>query len=159
VSVMSSSCLWLILAPKMFQLCTNELVLVLCRLVWVVEACQFFLVPSRSSNTPLYPSKVLQTRQHAPTPYFSIVFSLDSHLSPSRSWEHAPMPHLKLLKNMLLGHFFWKRNKNCNSYGLMKIWSNFIHSNVPNYKTIKVFKQKILHISLSSYITLYIESQ
>jgi hypothetical protein len=26
-----------------------------------------------------------------------------------------------------------KKNKNCNSYGLMKIWSNFNHSKVPNY--------------------------
>jgi hypothetical protein len=37
------------------------------------------------------------------------------------------MPHLKLSKNMFLGQ------KNCNSYGLMKIWSNFNHSKVPNY--------------------------
>jgi len=28
-----------------------------CRPVWVSEACQFFRVPSRSSNTPLYASK------------------------------------------------------------------------------------------------------
>jgi hypothetical protein len=46
VSLVSSSCMWLVLAPKMFQLCTNHLVLVLCRFMWVVEACQFFLVPS-----------------------------------------------------------------------------------------------------------------
>jgi hypothetical protein len=32
---------------------------VLCKPVWVSEACQFFLVPSRSSNTPLYPSSVV----------------------------------------------------------------------------------------------------
>ncbi len=36
---------------------------------------------------PLYPSKVLQARERAPTPYSFIIFSLDSHLSPSRSWE------------------------------------------------------------------------
>jgi hypothetical protein len=36
---------------------------------------------------PLYPSKVLQAKEHALTPYSSVVFSLDSHLSPSRSWE------------------------------------------------------------------------
>jgi len=36
---------------------------------------------------PLYPSKVLQARERAPTSYSSVVFSLDSHLSPSRSWE------------------------------------------------------------------------
>ncbi len=40
----------------------------------------------------------------------------------------------KTFKNI----FFWdkeieKKNKNCNSYGLMIIWSNFNHSKVPNY--------------------------
>jgi hypothetical protein len=43
------------------------------------------------------------------------------------------MPHLKLSKNMLLGQRNLKTNKNCNSYGLMKIWPNFNHSKVPNY--------------------------
>jgi hypothetical protein len=74
-------------SPKVFQLCTDHLVLVLCKFVWVVEACQFALVPSWSSSTPLYPSKVLQTRECALIPYSSTVFNLDSHLSPSRSWE------------------------------------------------------------------------
>jgi hypothetical protein len=46
VNLVSSSCPWFILTPKVFQLCTNQLVLVLCRFVWVVEACQFFLIPS-----------------------------------------------------------------------------------------------------------------
>jgi hypothetical protein len=87
VSLVNPSCPWLVLAPKVFQLCTNHLVLVLCRFVWVVEACEFFLVPSQNSSTPLYPSKVLRAKERAPTPYSSIVFSLDSHLSPSRSWE------------------------------------------------------------------------
>ncbi len=76
VSFMSPSCLWFILAPKVFQLCINCLVLVLCKYVWVIEACQFFLVPSRSSNTPLYPSKVLRTKEHAPTPCSSVVLCL-----------------------------------------------------------------------------------
>jgi len=48
---------WLVLAPKVLQLCTNHLVRVVCRPMWVNEACELFLVPSRSSNTPLYPSK------------------------------------------------------------------------------------------------------
>ncbi len=33
-------CPWLILAPKVLQLCTNHLVLVLCRSMWVVDVCQ-----------------------------------------------------------------------------------------------------------------------
>jgi hypothetical protein len=89
VSLVSPSCPWLVLAPKVLQLCVNHLVLVLCKFMWVVEACQFFLVPSRNSSTPFYPSKVLWANEHAPTPYSSDVFNLDSHLSPSKSWEHV----------------------------------------------------------------------
>jgi hypothetical protein len=76
VSLMCLCCPWLVLAPKVLQLCTNHLVLVLCRSVWVNEAYQLFLVPFRSSSTPLYPSKVLRARECAPTPYFSAVFCL-----------------------------------------------------------------------------------
>jgi len=32
-------CPWFILAPKVLKLCTNHLVLVLCRSMWVVDAC------------------------------------------------------------------------------------------------------------------------
>ncbi len=89
VSLVSSNCPWWVLAPKVLQLCTNHFVLVLGRFMWVIEACQFFLVPSRSSSTPLYPSKVLRVRECALTPYSSAIFNLDSYLSPSRSWEHV----------------------------------------------------------------------
>ncbi len=57
VSLVCPCCPWLILAPRMLQLCTNHFVWVVCRPVWMSEACQLFLVPSQSSNTPLYPSK------------------------------------------------------------------------------------------------------
>jgi len=50
--------------------------LVLCKPVWVNKACQFFLVPSWSSSTPLYPSKVLRAREHASTSCSSVVFCL-----------------------------------------------------------------------------------
>jgi hypothetical protein len=32
-------CLWLVLAPKVLQLCINHLLLVLCKFVWVVDVC------------------------------------------------------------------------------------------------------------------------
>ncbi len=80
-------CPWLVLAPKVFQPYINHLVLVLCRFVWIVENCQFFVVPSRSSSTPFYPSKMMWTRERALIPYSSVVFNLDSHLSPSRNWD------------------------------------------------------------------------
>jgi hypothetical protein len=83
VSFVNPSCPCLILAPKVFQLCINHLVLILCRSMWVIETCQFFLVSSQSSITPLYPSKVLRTRERTPTSYSSAVFNLDSHLNPS----------------------------------------------------------------------------
>jgi hypothetical protein len=89
VNLVCLSCPWLVLAPKVLQLCTNHLVLVLCRSMWIIEACQTFLVPSRSFSTSLYPSKVLWARERPqllPFPLFSI---WDSHLSPSRSWERV----------------------------------------------------------------------
>jgi hypothetical protein len=75
-SLVCSNCPWLVLALKMFQLCTNHFVLVLCKFVWVSEACHFVLIPSRSSNTPFYPSIVLRAREHALTLCPSIVFNL-----------------------------------------------------------------------------------
>jgi len=53
---------WWVLALKVLQLCTNHLVWVVCRPMWVSEVCQLFLVPSRSSNKPLYPSKCCELR-------------------------------------------------------------------------------------------------
>jgi len=57
VSLVCPCCPWLVLTPKVLQLRTNHLVWVLCRPMWVSEACQFFLVSSQSSSTPFYPSK------------------------------------------------------------------------------------------------------
>jgi hypothetical protein len=68
VSLVCPNCPWLVLALKVLQLCTNHFVLVLCRSVWVSEACHFFLVPSQSSNTPLHPFIVLRTKEHAAIP-------------------------------------------------------------------------------------------
>jgi hypothetical protein len=76
VNLVNPSCPWFVLAPKMLKPCTNHLVLVLCKSVWEVEACQFFLISSWSSSMPLYPSKVLRTRERAPTPCSSIIFCL-----------------------------------------------------------------------------------
>jgi hypothetical protein len=53
VILVSPNCPWLVLAPKVIQLCINHFVLVLCRSVWVSEACHFVLVPSRNFSMPL----------------------------------------------------------------------------------------------------------
>jgi len=74
VSFVCPCCMWFILAPKVLPLCTNYFVLVLYRSVWVHKAYQLLLVPSWSSSTPLYPSKVLRARERASTSYSSTVF-------------------------------------------------------------------------------------
>jgi hypothetical protein len=76
VSLLCPGYPWLVLAPKVLHLCTNQLLLVLCRSVWVNKACHFFLVPSLSSSTAFYPFIVLRAKERAPTLCPSIVFSL-----------------------------------------------------------------------------------
>jgi len=66
---------WLVLAPQVFQLCTNHFVWVVCRPVWVSEACQLFLVPSWSSNTPFYPSKCCELGSVFRLLLFSLFFT------------------------------------------------------------------------------------
>jgi len=39
VNLVNPSCPWLVLAPKVLQLCINHLVLVLCKSVWIVNVC------------------------------------------------------------------------------------------------------------------------
>jgi hypothetical protein len=56
VSLVCPCCPWLVLTPKVLQLCIN-LVWALCRPMWMSEVCQLFLVPSWSFSTPIYPSK------------------------------------------------------------------------------------------------------
>ncbi len=78
VSLVRPCCPWFVLAPEVFQLCTNHFVWVICRPVWVTETCQLFLVPSWSSNTPFYPSKCCELRN---VPQFL-------PLSLSSTWIH-----------------------------------------------------------------------
>jgi hypothetical protein len=116
VSLVSPSCMWLVLASKVLQLCTNHLVLVLCRSVWVIEACQFFLVPSRSSSMPLYPSKVLWARERAPTPCFSVVFCLGLTFGVPqgvRSMSSMLMTWLSqeiMMQTFLIWRRFWNKS-------------------------------------------------
>jgi len=48
-------CSWLVLTPKMFKLCTNHLVFGFVQVRVSSWCLSLFLVPSRSSNMPLYP--------------------------------------------------------------------------------------------------------
>jgi hypothetical protein len=109
VSLVCPCCLWLVLAPRVLQLCTNHFVWVVCRPMWVSEACQLFLVPSRSSNTPLYPSKCCELRSVLQLLFLPLFSYLGSHLSPLRSWEcvrfHGALFSLFILK---IYNFIWR---------------------------------------------------
>jgi hypothetical protein len=93
VSLVCPCCPWLVLAPKVLQLRTNHLVWVLCRPVWVSEACQFFLVPSRSSSTPLYPSKCYELRSVPDSSFFhcflfGLTFESFKELGVRHNWYY-----------------------------------------------------------------------
>jgi hypothetical protein len=75
-------CPWLVLAPKMLQLCTNQLFVWVVQIEWMINCLSFFIVPSWSSSMPSTPSKCYEPRN---MPCFSVVLNLDSHLSPLRS--------------------------------------------------------------------------
>jgi len=72
---------WLVLAPKVFQLCANQLV------VWFVLVCVSDWSASQSSSFHLevlarpFTLEVLRARDRAPTSYSSAVFILDSNLN------------------------------------------------------------------------------
>jgi len=112
VSLVCPCCSWLVLAPKVLQLCINHLVWVLCRPVWVSEACQLFLIPSRSSNTPLYPSKCRELRD-VPRLLLFPLFSTWTHIFVFQGVGSAPtlitktiifsQSVLLLLQNLLSG--------------------------------------------------------
>jgi len=82
VSLVCPCCQWLVPTPSVLQLCTNHFVWVMCRPVWMSEACQLFLVPSQSSNTPLYPSKCCELGSVLQLLLLPLFSYLGSHLNP-----------------------------------------------------------------------------
>ncbi len=76
---------WLVLTPKVLQPCVNQLVYWFCAVLleWV-NCLSLFLIPSRSSSTPLYPSKVLKAGNVFRAPNLSIVSILGLSLSLPR---------------------------------------------------------------------------
>jgi hypothetical protein len=80
-----SICPWLVLAPKVLQPCTNQLVVWFC-----AGPCEWFNACHSSSPIPELqhaplPPKCCEPRNMSPTPCSSIVFASNSHLSLSRS--------------------------------------------------------------------------
>jgi len=78
-------CPWCILAPKVLQLCTDQLV------VWFVQVCasEWLLVilfnPILELQHALLPPKCYEPKSVSLIPYFFVVFISDSHLNLSRS--------------------------------------------------------------------------
>jgi len=140
VSLMCPCCPWLVLAPKVLQLRTNHLVWVLCRPVWVSEACQLFLVPSRSSNMPLYPSKCCELGS-VPRLSFFCYFLLGLTFE---SFKELGVRHLCLhyFYNYLL-HKLWCACLCYKILGSFCKWSHLLHQYVPQFE----FKWKSLCIS------------
>jgi hypothetical protein len=69
----------------------------------------------------------------------NVIFKLKSHKGkPKKFLEIMPIENFQ--KYMLFEQKNKKINKNCNSYGLMKILSNFNYLKVFNYQMVKVFK-------------------
>jgi hypothetical protein len=70
---------------KCFNYALTNLLFGLCRSMWVIEL--FFNLPNPHPKTLTRPStpEMLQVKERAPTPYSSIVFTLNLHLSLSRS--------------------------------------------------------------------------
>jgi hypothetical protein len=87
VSLVCPCCPWLVLTPRVLQLCTNHFVWVVCRPVWVTKACQLFLVPSRSSNTPLYPSMGCELGSVLRLLLVPLLSTWAHIWAPLRSWE------------------------------------------------------------------------
>jgi hypothetical protein len=120
VSLGCSCYSWLVLAPKVLQLCINHLVWVVCRLVWVSEACQLFLVPSRSSNTPLYPSKFCELRS-MPQPLLLSLFCTWTHI-----WVFQGVGSASIIVANVSHNGWWK----CKHVIWLHVCTSYINCNI-----------------------------
>ncbi len=147
VYLVNSSCPWFVLAPKVLQVCTNHFVLLLCRSMWVSEAFHFFLVPFRSSSTPLYPSIVLWIRERAPTLYSSVVFNLGFTFEPFKELKVCQCPNSLLFCCFHLKLTFESIKEFNNE--LVHIWST---GKIGHYGTCQLI---IFHSSMVIHITIW----
>jgi len=108
MNLVSPSCLWFVLTPKVLQLCINHLLLVLCRPVWVNEAYQFFLVPSQVPARPFTLPKCYEPGSMLRLLAFLLFSIWDSHLSPSRSWERIRKSYF--INNVFIYFSFYEKN-------------------------------------------------
>jgi hypothetical protein len=114
-------CMWFILAPKVFQLCTNQLVIWFCANPWVIKCLSFCLVPSRSSSMLLYPSKCYELGS-VPRLFALSLFSLHTHIWIYQGpWEcvHAPTPCPSVVFTLWIHS--WNNQR---SWGWIKNWGH-----------------------------------
>jgi hypothetical protein len=82
-------CSWLVLAPKVFKLCTNQLVVWFC-----VDSCEWLMLIILHSSIPELqhaplPLKMLRAKEHALTFCYSVV-SLQTHIWVYQgAWERV----------------------------------------------------------------------
>jgi len=128
VSLVCPCCLWLVLTPKILQLRTNHLVWVLCRPMWVSEACQLFIVPSQNSSTPFYPSKCCELRS-VPRLLLLSLFSTSTHIwifqgVGSASERQGNVWTLEKIVTTTLQHFFLKSMERTIDYTKWCYWGH-----------------------------------
>jgi len=70
-------CVSFVRAPKVLQLCTNQLVIGLCRSMWIIDLLVTCLSPHPGALAHPFIPKVLWAREHTPTPYPFVIFTLD----------------------------------------------------------------------------------
>ncbi len=129
MSLVCPCCPWLVLTPKVLQLCTNHLMLVLCKPMWVSEACQLFLVPSQSSNMPLYPSKCCERRSMPRLLPLPLFFTW-THIWVPQGVGSASHAFVLLEDSKCFFQYDW--------LFLLKL-SSILHNNVQNKKSCKIF--------------------
>ncbi len=82
---------------------------------------------------------LVQSPTNLPKSMWKLVFNIIDVIlkfgSPKRNTHKVQRNNapFKTFKKYALGQRNWKTKKNCNSYGLMKILSNFNHSKIPTY--------------------------
>jgi hypothetical protein len=101
---------WFVLAPKVLQQCTNQLVgwFYASSCEWIV-CLSLFLVPSRSSNTPLYPRKCWEPESVPRTLNLSVIFYFKL---PLESIKELGSMSIRFALRWFVGHTFPYRNPN-----------------------------------------------
>jgi hypothetical protein len=102
-------CLWFVCAPKLFQLCTNNLLFGLYKSMWIIELLVIHLNPY--PGAPACPSTLeeLLAKERIPTFYPSVVFTFGFVIKSTKGFGGASqlgylltrLPHIYLFMSFL----------------------------------------------------------